>query len=116
MPQQDIPEPGIWGEWLKKIHFDKWVHAGMFGILSFLLMLPFRLTGIEGAQKRKWFTIIAISTSCWGLATECIQIALPPRTFDWLDWAADGAGVLLMWLVSKKYLMAPSAKQAQNVH
>jgi len=116
MPQQDVPEPQGWGEWLKKMHIDKFVHAGMFGMLSLLWMLPFRRSSKESAQKRKWFFIIALSTSFWGLATECIQIALPPRTFDWLDWAADASGVLLMWMISKKYLLSSPKVHAQNLH
>jgi hypothetical protein len=104
MPSQDLPDPGGWGEWLKKIQFDKMVHAGMFGILSFLFMLPFRKTYKTQEQKRFIFFIIATSTIFWGFATECIQIALPPRTFDWLDWAADSAGVGIMWLLTRNFL------------
>lgn len=111
MPQQNIPEPEGWGEWLKKMQVDKMIHAGMFGILSFLFMMPLRKSDQEMEVRRKWYFIIAFATICWGLGTECIQIALPPRTFDWLDWAADSAGVLIMWMISKKYLMSTAQKQ-----
>jgi VanZ family protein len=82
------------------IYLDKWVHAGLFGVLSFLWMHPIVKSGLNKTKKRITITIIAIISSLWGLATEYIQkYYIPGREFDWLDWAADSAGILLALII-----------------
>jgi len=92
MPKQDLPDVA---DWFHRIYFDKWVHAGMFGVLTLPTIFPFHK--VYGNRKKLITLIVTIScaTSCWGLVTECIQLYVPGRSFDLLDWAADSLGVLL---------------------
>jgi VanZ family protein len=89
--------------WLEKIYFDKWVHIGLFSILSFLWMMPFAKMNKSIESKLNVIFKIALSISIWGLATEFIQkYFIPFRSFDLTDWAADSVGVLLAWIYWRK--------------
>ncbi len=86
-------------EWLDKIYFDKFVHIGLFGILTFLWMMPFVKSNINNKSKIQVILKIAFAVSIWGLTTEFIQkFFIPFRAFDLWDWAADSVGVLMAWL------------------
>ena len=102
LPQSDLPEMDGWGFWFKKFYFDKWVHAGMFGILAFLFMFPFSKTSLISGAKWQFYLRIGILCSAWGLITEIIQLYIPGRSFDLLDWAADSFGVLLVTIYLRK--------------
>ena len=92
-------------EWLDAIFFDKWVHAGLFGILAFLFMLPCVHSDLQKKDTLHLFFKIALAVSVWGLATEFIQkFFIPFRAFDLWDWAADSVGALLAYIVCKIYL------------
>lgn len=101
LPGKDIPGTS----WLDKIFFDKWVHAGVFGLLALLFMLPFGISPLDKREKLQYFIRIAIATSLWGLTTEFIQRYLVTgRSFDLLDWASDSLGALVALLYChKKY-------------
>ena len=49
MPKSEIDEISYWGTLLEKIYFDKWAHAGLFGILAGLFMLPYKKTALVEA-------------------------------------------------------------------
>lgn len=86
-----------------KIFFDKWVHAGLFCVLTFLWIRPIGLLKIEISEKRYYFIRIALAFIVWGITTEFIQKYLVvTRSFDLLDWAADTFGVLIAFLYCKK--------------
>ena len=93
-------------EWLEKIYFDKWVHAGLFGILAFLLMYPYAKSEIDLQSKLNTILKIALAVSVWGLTTEFIQkYFVPFRNFDLWDWAADSVGALaalVFWRIRLK--------------
>lgn len=95
LPKKDLPELDYWGSFFYKIHFDKWVHAGMFGLLALFFMIPFAKTKSFKSSKIKVFVLVALLTMIWGLATEFIQLTVPGRSFDLADWYADCAGVML---------------------
>jgi len=102
LPKKDLPE--VEG-WLAYIYIDKWIHIGMFGILAFLFMYPFHIKEVVPRTKNDYFLTVFILTVCWGLATECIQLYIPGRSFDLLDWAADGSGAFLaLFWCKKRYL------------
>ena len=105
LPQQDIPEMNNWSLWLEKIHFDKWVHAGMFGMLAFLFIFPFQKSTISSATKWKYFIWISIIVSFWGLTTEFIQLIVPGRSFELMDWAADSFGAFTALFIGKKFIL-----------
>jgi hypothetical protein len=95
LPGQELPELDGWSAWLEKIHFDKWIHAGMFGTMMMLFAFPFRSADLHEEKKKSIYLFIAVLTSIWGLATECIQLYIPFRSFDLLDWAADSFGTII---------------------
>jgi len=104
MPKSDIDEMNNWGKLLEKIYFDKWVHAGLFGILAGLFMLPYRKTAFTTKQKRTFFWRIVILTAAWGFCTECIQHLMHNgRSFNLWDWAADSIGAMVAMRLVKKY-------------
>jgi VanZ family protein len=93
IPGSELPETD---DWLKKIQFDKWVHAGLFGMLAFLFMNPMLKFSPPLKNTGKIVALIIILTSAWGLTTEFLQEALVKgRSFDLWDWLADTTGALL---------------------
>jgi glycopeptide antibiotics resistance protein len=103
LPGQEFPEMDGWSAWLEKIHFDKWVHAGMFGIMMILFSLPFKTSDLPETKKKSNYLIIAVLICIWGLATECIQLYVPFRSFDLLDWAADSLGAVIALYVMRLF-------------
>src|SRR4051794_12969833 len=96
LPGDDIPSNNL----LSLIHFDKWVHTGIFGLLALLFMLPVARSPNGSKEKLQYFITIAIATSLWGLATEFIQKYLVfGRSFDLFDWAADTLGALCSFII-----------------
>ncbi|MEP6947871.1 MAG: VanZ family protein [Ginsengibacter sp.] len=106
LPGRDIPKIG----WLNKIYFDKWVHIGMFGGLTFLFCWPLYNSDFSTQKRINYFIKIATAASIWGLTIEFIQrFYIPGRSFDLLDWAADSLGALIaLWFCVKKFIK-PSA-------
>jgi VanZ like family len=96
LPGSNIPTVETW---LNDIYFDKWVHAGLFGMLVFLFIYPIYKKLILPLQVKKiWAIKIAIAAVIWGLTTEFIQkFFIPDRSFDIYDLAADTAGILVAY-------------------
>jgi VanZ family protein len=44
----------------------------------------------RGSRRVLWLGLLA-----WGAAIEVLQIWIPPRSADLLDWMADGLGIAL---------------------
>lgn len=105
MPGEDMPEgPG----WFNIPEFDKIVHAGLFGGLVFWFCLPFKKMVIVRQEKVNWFIKITLATILWGIATEYIQkFFLTGRQFDLVDWAADSAGAIIAFFLSRKLFLNP---------
>lgn len=99
LPKSEIP---VTNDWLEKICFDKWIHLGMFAILAFLFMAPVGRHPFYATKKQRIFLRLLLATMGWGLATECIQLGIPGRSFDWLDWAADSMGAWIAYLACRK--------------
>ncbi len=98
IPGRDLPDSG---DWLQKIFFDKWVHAGLFGTLAFLFMAPIYATYLSDKHKLLYVMVIASLVSAWGLGTEFIQHYLVSgRSFDKYDWLADTIGAVLATFAS----------------
>ena len=97
LPKDDIPDVN---SWFHRVHFDKWVHAGMFALLGWLFMNPFRkFSGIQLKMKQQYYLRITMLVVVWGYLTECIQLFVPGRSYDLLDWAADSSGAILAFLI-----------------
>ena len=56
LPKTDMPELDNWlAILLKKIEFDKWVHAFMFGLMAFLFISPFGKADFSAKRKKYFF-------------------------------------------------------------
>jgi hypothetical protein len=102
MPGDDLPKVS----WLSKIkYFDKMVHAGLFGGLTFLFCLPYFSAPFSFNKKIYSFIKIALAASVWGITVEFLQkYYIPGRDFELLDWAADSAGALIAFLICVRIL------------
>jgi VanZ family protein len=80
-------------DWLSKIWFDKWVHIGLFGILTFL-WCRVRYPGINReVQRNKILYYVVIAVITYGVAMEFIQqFLVANRSFDYGDIVADALG------------------------
>ena len=102
LPATEIPEV----TWLDKIYFDKWGHAGLFGMLTLLFCWPFYNSTVNNKERLHYFIKVAFAVSVWGLTTEFIQkYFISGRAFDIMDWVADIFGALIaFWFCRKKFL------------
>lgn len=96
MPGSDMPA----NDFFELIYFDKWVHFGLFGVLTFFLGYPF-------IQLKKsamnCFVVIAFFAALYGIVMEFVQkYFTTTRTFDITDIIADTAGVLFAFFLLKK--------------
>jgi len=82
--------------WFHVIHFDKWVHCGLFAVLLFLWCSAFDFN----LPKNSWLVIAA--AIAYGFLVEVIQKEwVTNRSFDLYDVLADSAGSILgviVWL------------------
>jgi VanZ family protein len=94
IPGPDVPSAPIFD----LVYFDKWVHIGMFGILTFLWCFPFLKTEVASL---KLFILITVCSILLGIVMEYVQKYVAfERDFDVLDMVADGVGSILalLWL------------------
>ncbi len=89
MPSSDIPSIPL----LDQLDFDKWVHAGLFGVLVMLIAFPLIKYYPE---NRTLFILIAVGCCLYGIAMEYVQKYLTSdRDFDVLDMVADACGCMI---------------------
>lgn len=101
LPGESLPTEH---EWMAIAYLDKWVHAFMFALLTFLFLLPVAQSSLYTQQKRHYFIRICLSACVWGLTTEYIQgFYIPTRSFDLVDWAADSIGVLIAFVYCRRF-------------
>jgi VanZ family protein len=93
-------------DWLSKIWFDKWVHAGMFFLLVLLWCRPFASGHSSWNVKRRVFILVAFTGLAYGIAMEFVQLHLiRNRSFDWGDIAADAIGSAIgLWFSTGRYI------------
>lgn len=91
--------------WLGKIWFDKWVHIGMFAIMTFLAcwaIIP-KKKWVDLRKLRQSFLIIGLSCLCYGIIMEFVQkYFIPNRSFDGGDIIADAVGCTIGFIYSAK--------------
>jgi len=101
LPEDSFPQDE---EWLHFSFSDKIAHTFLFGITTFLFLLPIANSNLYKKFKRHYFLRIAIAMCIWGITTEFIQkFFVPSRSFDLLDWAADSFGILVAALYTWRY-------------
>lgn len=94
MPGPDIPSVSF----LDKIYFDKWVHAGLFGGMTFLFAYPF----IKNfTATKKLLIYVAIVCALYGVIMEYVQKYIAfERDFDYFDMVADGVGCIIAYFIA----------------
>lgn len=97
MPGSDIPKSSLFDI----LYFDKWVHIGMFGLLTIFWGHPF-LKMTKGSVKL--FCKISVLVILYGIAMEFVQkYWTVGRSFDIFDILADcfGSIVACFFLIAK---------------
>ena len=95
MPGKDIPDVSF----LDEIYFDKWVHIGIFGGLTFLTDYPFIKAGLA---TKKLLIKITVTYIIYGILIEFIQkYFASERTFDITDMMADAVGCFAGYIAAK---------------
>lgn len=94
LPGNDLPK----NPFLTLIHFDKWVHIGLFGFLNFLVIWGFMRRDIFSVKVFIYSTAVCI---LYGIIMEFVQkyIAIE-RSFDITDILADIAGAVAGYFVA----------------
>lgn|SRR5688572_23534295 len=84
--------------WLSKIHFDKWVHVGIFSVMVVLWCLPLLHRPLQKPLPRLVIQI-AVGFFGYGILIELMQhYFISNRSFDGGDIAADAIGCLIGFL------------------
>ena len=102
-PGQYIPS----ASWLELLSFDKWVHAGIFFVLSSLHL-------ITAAKNKKGRALllagIALCITYGGLLEVMQAKCFSNRSADWQDFVANSVGCLMALAVSRrlKKVFAPN--------
>ncbi|HEU4573578.1 MAG TPA: VanZ family protein [Chitinophagaceae bacterium] len=87
--------------WLNAIHFDKFVHVGMFCLLVLTWCFAMLKRINDPGHLKKAFTWILIIWILYGAGMEFVQLYfVSNRTFDLTDIAADAVGGAAGWLYS----------------
>lgn len=76
-------------------HFDKMVHAGLFGTLCLLLALSLRSSAPKMGTRRL-LALAVLASFTYGITDEIHQAFVPGRSCDTLDALADLAGAILV--------------------
>ena len=86
LPADDLPKSGFF----EIPYFDKYVHFGMFFLLTFLFCYPFTR---QATTSVSLFTKIALWVIVYGIVIEFIQkYFVPNRSFDMVDIVFDSLG------------------------
>ncbi len=102
LPGSDLPK----ADWLSSITgFDKMVHMGLFGGLTFLFCVPYFKAALPFQRKINQFIKIALAACVWGITVEFLQkYFVPGRDFELLDWAADSVGIAIAFWICWKII------------
>jgi VanZ family protein len=81
-------------------HSHKAVHFAMFFALTAVLIYEFVKRHNKNYQTRRFLLVCILFPIALGGIIEIMQEAFfKPRSAEWLDWAADIAGVLVAWAI-----------------
>lgn len=90
-PGKDIPHVSI----LELLEFDKWIHAGVFFILVFLLSRAYQTSPVERFRHHAILFAFCIAV-CYGGLLEILQATLfIDRSADVYDFIANSFGALV---------------------
>lgn len=93
-------------------HFDKVVHGLMYLGLSLILSLDLKRDNLNIGLVA---LITIVLSSVYGGVIELLQeYYFPPRTGEWLDWAADIAGAVLGFALCTFYFLSMKSKKTDG--
>lgn len=98
MPGRDIPHIS----WLEMLAFDKWVHAGVFFVLSVTIMRGIKFTVPGGKHINAIFVALAFSIPYGGALEIMQQTLFSERSADIYDFIANSVGAIAGVLVYRK--------------
>jgi VanZ family protein len=101
LPGSTLPQEN----WMDKIWVDKWVHIGMFSLLTVLWCMGWRSLK-KPTDFQKWKRVCIIIGCVWlmyGISMEFVQkYLIPNRSFDPGDILADAVGCTIGVIFSIK--------------
>lgn len=83
---------------------DKLVHAGLFGILTWLALQARERD--RGIYLPSWVLVLCLAL--FGAADEWLQRLVPGRGADFMDWMADIVGILI---AVRFFAVAPARRE-----
>lgn len=93
MPAGDFPSTNNW------LPGDKFIHGGIFAVLTFLFLLPAPFISKSKLKREIYKLTVVLLSVGFGILTEVLQEKLTTdRTFDLKDWAADSAGIIIAYI------------------
>lgn len=108
MPARDIPSSGF----LNKIHFDKFVHFSLFGILVALWTIPYAHRHSQSSNTR-FFVLVCLAACAYGAGMEWVQLEFTSdRDYENMDIVADCLGAICGMIVSMSWVRAERKKRA----
>jgi VanZ family protein len=90
LPGARLPEKD-----LQLVSMDKLAHVGMFMIQCFLLVVGFIKQQNNSYLRRNAMQMSLVVSVFYGISIELIQMALPERSFEFLDIISDSIGAFL---------------------
>lgn len=104
-PGQYIPS----ADWLELLSFDKWVHAGIFFVLTALSFT----VAVKHRKGKAAILLCCLMCILYGFSLEMMQATLfSNRSADWKDVIANSFGCLLAFLLLKKIRRSAPAATA----
>jgi hypothetical protein len=87
--------------WLELLSADKWIHAGVFFILTILL-----IAGVLAHQQKRTLVFVWLMTAVlYGGLLEIMQAKVfSERSADWQDFIANSFGCVMAFLLHKRLL------------
>lgn len=114
LPGNDLPHNGFFDI----PFFDKYVHFGMFCMLTVLFCYPFVYSQTGDSAIKKWFTKIAVYIILYGTVMEFVQKYLANgRSFDLVDIVFDSLGSIAGLIIIRKYYgkkIGPNRNRGRN--
>ncbi len=91
--------------WMAEVGFDKFVHFGMYLVLSLLLAYD-GLTPLQLENRRiKIVRLMVLMPMVYGGVIELIQCFFTSnRSGSWMDWLADIAGCVVAYVIVRFWM------------
>ncbi|MBX7151653.1 VanZ family protein [bacterium] len=90
IPGTSLPDLGKWS-------LDKFIHSGVFAVLSGLSFIAIRHYGAVQSKSQWWCWIVSFSFCLlYAASDEVHQLYVPNRSSEILDFLADSIGIVIV--------------------